>query len=76
MGFLSSLFGGLGSALSGAGSSLMGGLGSLGNGVMSLFGGGGGGRSLRYICLAKRQTKGVIITVRITIIPHLMILLV
>ncbi len=43
MGFLSSLFGGLGSALSGAGSSLMGGLSGLAKPLMSMFGGGGGG---------------------------------
>lgn len=42
MGFLGSLFGGLGSALSGA----MGSLGSLGSGLMNMFGGGAGLGSL------------------------------
>ena len=46
MGFLSSLFGGLGSALSGAGSSIMGGLGKIAQPIMSMFSGGGSGGNL------------------------------
>ena len=45
MGFLSNLFGGLGSALSGAGSSIMSGLGNLAKPIMSMFSGGSGGGS-------------------------------